>query len=430
MSADKNVGGKTGRSGARPLRHRAIGRLSPALVRTAKPPPGKRELKLADGGNLFLLARRAGDDGHVTRRWQFEYELHGRRRWMGLGPLHTIGLAAARQRARELREELVNGRDPLAAKRAAVQAQIAEQAGRVTFRECSEMYVALHEAGWSFKHRRAFVSTLRDYAFPQIGNMSVRDIDTAVLLRILSPIWTAKPPTASRLKNRLESVMDFAVANGFHGGPNPAAALAAALPRTGRIHKVQHHSALPYADVPALMAALRALATPAAKCLQLLIHTACRSGEARGAMWDEFNLKEGVWTIPSHRMKARKEHRVPLSGHVLDLLQSMPRDGDLVFGPTLLNDKALSRLVHKLSPTASTHGLRSSFRDWVRESTSFPDIVAEMALAHRPGDASEKAYARGDVFAKRVRLMQAWSDYLARPAPAAADVVTSLRKAR
>jgi integrase len=383
-------------------------------------------LLLGDGGGLWLQCT-LGEGGHVRRSWTFRYERHGKRREMGLGPAHTLGLAEARDKARRLRQQLLDDVDPLAARQAARRANLAAIAQAMSFRDCARLYLDLHQDGWSAKHREQWHSTLRDYAFPVLGELAVADIDQAAVLKVVEPIWKAKTVTAGRIRARIENVLDYATASGFRAGDNPARALRAALPKQNRAHRVEHHAAQPWQEIPAFMAALRQEPTALARTLEFLILTAARTSEVTGATWDELDLAAHTWVIPASRMKAGKEHRVPLSDRALKILAGTPRKGTRVYKP--FHNKALARLLHRLRPDVTVHGFRSTFRDWARESTAFPDGVVEAALAHAVGSKVVQAYARGDLFDKRRKLMAAWADYCGRP-EVRAQSVTPLRGAR
>ena len=410
--------------------------LSSRRVATARPKRGRTSLVIADGGNLYLQVT-LGDGGHVRRSWVFRYGLDGRKREMGLGPTHTITLAEARDEAEALRKMLVKKIDPLEAREAARRARLAEQASAVTFGQCAKMYLSLHEAGWSAIHRRQWNASLRTYVYRKIGDLPVRHIDQAAVMKVVEPIWTAKPTTAGRVRSRIEAIFDYATANGFRTGDNPAR-IAAALPKKAKIAPVEHFAALPWQDVPQFMSELRGLQSVAALCTQFLVLTAARSGEAIGATWDEVDLKAKTWTIPAERMKNRTLHRVPLSAAAVALLSGLPKEGPYIFGGRKrLQETALRRQVlHKLRPgngggrfstSTTVHGFRSAFMDWAHEQTAFPKVVIDMALAHTVSDKVEAAYRRGDLFEKRRRLMQAWATYCTRPAAAGAVVTLRAR---
>jgi integrase len=395
---------------------RTIERLSARTVVTAKP-KGRKALLLADGGNLYLQCT-AGADGTVRRSWIFRYRLAGRSHDMGLGPLHTLGLSEARNKARGLRQQLLEDVDPLEAKQAARRTKIAEQASAMTFRDCAKAYIALHADSWrNAKHRAQWSSSLETYAFPILGKMLVRDIDPASVFRAVEPIWKTKGETAARVRGRIEAILDYASASGFRIGDNPARHILASLPkRNGKAH----HAALPYVEMPELMAALRQQPDTPSRALEFTILTAARRNEVIGATWDEIDLKAKTWTVPAARMKGGKEHRQPLSDRALEILSGLPRRGKSVFG---VDAQILLRRLQALQPDITLHGCRATFRTWAGEQTSFARDVCEQALAHTIGSKVEAAYARGDLFKKRQALMQAWSSYCAKPAATGATIV-------
>jgi integrase len=345
----------------------------------------------------------------------------GKRREIGLGGFPTVQLAAARDKARQTREMISQGIDPVLAKKTAASALRAAHARAVTFQTIADQYIEAHEAGWGNpKHAAQWASTLKQYAYPDLGNLLVASIDTAAVLKVLNPIWTKKTETASRLRGRIERILDYAATQGLRDGPNPArwkGHLALTLPKPSKVQKVEHHAALPVREMPGFMKRLRAVHGVGAKALEFAILTAARSGEVRGMAWAEVDLAAKVWTVPAARMKAGREHRVPLSDAAMTVLQSLPRQegGDLVFPGTKgqpLSDMSLTAVVRRLKVDAVPHGMRSSFRDWTAEHTHFPNEVAEMALAHVVGDKVEAAYRRGDLFEKRRQMMDAWASFL------------------
>jgi integrase len=417
---------------------RVVGRLTARRVNTAKPKAGRQALVIGDGGGLWLQITRGegANSAHLRRSWTFRYEIDGRRREMGLGALHTFSLAEARGRARALRQQLVDGIDPLAQREAERRARLAEQARTVTFQECAEQYLKLHAGGWGADHNHQWRASLGTYVFPVIGKLSVVAIDQAIVMRIVEPIWTVKPTTAARVLNRIERILDFAAAHEYRGNDNPAARVLSALPKKSRIAKVEHFAALPWEEMPQFMAELRRMSSMAARCLEFAILTAARSDEAIGIVWDEINFATKTWTCPAERMKGEVEHRVPLTRAALELLNSLPRNGPLVFGDNdgkMLQDHALRRQVlaklrpgaSKLTSSITTHGFRASFKTWAGERTNFANETSELALAHKVGNKVEQAYEKCDKLAKRARLMQAWADYLAKPA--SAGTVTPIR---
>lgn len=374
----------------------------------------------------------------TNRSWLLRYERHGRERWMGLGPLHTFSLAEARDRARKARQQLHDGNDPLEVREVERAARALAVARTLTFAEAATQYFNAHERKWSnAKHRAQFLSTLKAYAFPRIGRLAVADIDTGQVLRCIEPIWQEKTETASRVRGRIESVLDWATVRGYRTGDNPArwkGHLSEALPARGQIAKVEHHSALPFDQVPAFMAALAEREGMAARALQFTILTAARTGEVIGARWNEIDLLERTWTVPASRMKANREHRVPLADAALALLRNLPREAEFVFpggrkGVPISNMAMLTLLRRMGRRDITIHGFRSSFRDWAAERTAYPNHVVEMALAHVVGNKVEAAYRRGDLLDKRRRLMNEWARYCGSSPAGAGANVTPLRGA-
>jgi integrase len=291
----------------------------------------------------------------------------------------------------------------------------------VTFDECATAYIASHRAGWrNAKHAAQWTSTLETYASPVFGKVPVQAVDVALVMRVLEPLWSVKPETASRVRGRIESILDWAKVRGHRDGENPArwrGHLDHLLPARSKVRKIKHHAALPYGDVPVFMVALRGREAVAARALEFAILTAARTGEVLGTKWSEIDLTAAVWTVPALRMKAGAEHRVPLSAPALAVLRAMEklRDGDFVFPgdrhATLSNMSMLMLLRRMGHADLTAHGFRSTFRDWAAECTSFANEVAEMALAHAIDDKTEAAYRRGALFERRRRLMQAWADF-------------------
>jgi integrase len=410
--------------------------------------------RYSDGGGLYLQINESG-----SKSWVFKFERTVRvgngqpkrkETMMGLGGLATFGLADARERARLLRQQIKDGIDPLAAKRTAKAERELAAAKTLTFSEAAQQHFDQHESKWrNAKHRAQFIATLRDYAFPVIGNLPVAGVDTGLVLKVLEqkvaaergypagPLWQARPETASRLRGRIESVLGWATVRGYRQGDNPArwrGHLSEALPARSANGKVEHHAALPYAELPAFITDLRKREGVAAQALELTILTAARTGEVIGARRDEIDLKAGVWTVPAGRMKAGKEHRIPLSSRAVELLKDLYREegNDFVFiGSQVgsgLSSMAMTTVLRRMGRGDFTvHGFRSSFRDWAAERTNFPNHVVEMALAHAIGDKVEASYRRGDLFAKRAQLMTAWAKYCESPAPASARVVPMRR---
>lgn len=375
-------------------------------------PPGVH----ADGLNLYLQVSRSG-----SRSWLFRYMRNGRAHEMGLGPLHTISLAEARSKALELRKLLLEGRDPLTERQQQRRAMKISAAAEITFAEAAQRFIDGHKAGWrNAKHAEQWASTLRTYAFPVIGELPVAAVDTALVLKILEPIWRTKTETASRVRGRIESILDWAIARELRDGPNPArwrGHLDKLLPARSKVAPVKHHEAMPYRQVPAFMAELACHAGISAKALRFTILAAARTEETTDARWDEIDLDERVWTVPAERMKTAKLHRVPLSDAAVQVLAELPR---IVGSPWLfpgarekqpISKAAMYELLKGLRPGLTVHGFRSSFRDWASAETNHPREAAEAALAHTIPDKVEAAYRRGDLFERRRRLMQDWADY-------------------
>ena len=366
--------------------------------------------------------------GWGSRSWVLRYTVNGRRRDKGLGGYPDVTLAQAKELARAARAKLAQGIDPVDDGRAARSKMIATQAAALTFSQAATTYIDTHEEGWrNAKHAQQWRNTIETYANPKIGQMLVQDIGLPQVLSILEPIWRIKTETASRLRSRLESVLDWAIARGHRSEPNPArwkGLLDKLLPAPGKITKTDHHRALPYAELPKFMELLSAQKGIGARALEFAILTASRSGEVRGAVWTEFDLENAVWTIPAGRMKAGKEHRVPLSGEALAILTAQrasafceyvfpsshgAKDPESLGSP--LSDMTLSAVLRRMKVAAVPHGFRSTFRDWCADQTDHPGEVAEMALAHAIGNKVEAAYRRGDLFDKRKQMMQDWAKY-------------------
>ena len=385
-----------GRRAAKPLTAVAVTRIGPGLH--------------ADGhvAGLYLAVGAAG-----SRSWIFRYSFGGKRRDMGLGSASLITLAKARELATAARKSVYTDKiDPLGSRRA----------GGSTFKEIAERFIEDNRAGWrNAKHAAQWSSTLSAYAYPTIGNKAVDTITTAHVKAVLDPIWTTKTETATRVRQRIEAVLDAAKAQGLRTGDNPAAwsgNLEAMLPKPSKVATVKSHAAMPYAEVPAFMVRLRAAEGTASRMLEFAIYAASRSGEVRGAVWSEFDLDAGLWVIPAERMKASPSgHRVPLSEPVIALLKAVKRDPEqpLVFpSPTgkQFSDAAMAAVLKRLKVDVTQHGFRSAFRDWTTEKSGFSREAAELALAHQVGSKTERAYARSDMLAIRRELMAEWSKFL------------------
>lgn len=354
-----------------------------------------------------------------SRTWILRYMSQGRRRELSLGRVDEIPLAQAREDARKVRARIREGIDPVEERRAAKVNAIVARAKRITFAECAEKFIRAHEPEWKNpKHVQQWRNTLATYAFPVIGMMPVDSVDTTLVMEVLEPIWTSKNETASRLRGRIEAVLDWAGVRKYRQGPNPARRkghLDVLLASRSKIQKVEHHAALPYAGMGAFMAALAKMQGMGARALEFVILTAARSGEVRGATWAEIDLAGKVWTVPGERMKADKEHIIPLSDQAMALLKALPRMAgtDLLFPGTKgpLSDMSLTAVMRRMEVDATVHGFRSSFRDWAGECTAHPREVIEHALAHQLKDKAEAAYARGTLLDKRHKLMADWGRY-------------------
>jgi integrase len=389
---------------------REIGKLSAVAVRN-KSAPGL----YADGGGLYLQVTEAG-----AKTWIYRFMLNGRRRDMGLGAVHTVTLAEAREEARRCRQLARDGIDPIDNRKAARLSALAKTATTMTFKQCAEAYIKAYEAGWrNTKHAAQWSSTLERYAYPVMGELSVAAVDTGLVMKVLEPIWSTKTETANRVRGRIEAILDWAIVRKYREGENPArwkGHLDHLLPARAKVHKAGHHAALPYDHMADFMKAMRAVDGVAARALEFAILTAARTGEVLGTAWAEIDLEKRLWVIPPERMKAGREHRVPLSEAALAVLQGQSgREGPVFRGGkanTPLSNMALLMTLRRMKRTDLTaHGFRSTFRDWVAECTDFPHEVAEMALAHAVGDKVEAAYRRGDLFEKRRKLMDEWAQY-------------------
>lgn len=359
-----------------------------------------------DGRGLFLYVKPT-----LARSWVLRYQVQGRRHDLGLGAYPDVTLAMARQKATEARRLILEGDDPIAKRR---------QIQPKTFKDAALELIESKRSGWkNAKHAAQWTSTLKAYAFPNLGSMQVTKIATADVVGALRPIWSQKPETANRVRQRIEAVLDYASALGIREGDNPArwrGHLDNLLPKPTKIRAVQHHPALPHADIAEFMDALSSRKGVSARALTFTILTAARSGETRGMTWAEVDLENRIWTIPAQRMKAGKEHRVPLTATAVAQLGPRPDNAELVFGSETkagkpISDMSMTALLRRMDYNNITvHGFRSTFRDWAGETTSFPREVIEAALAHGIKDKAEAAYARSDLFDKRRDLMNAWQN--------------------
>jgi integrase len=368
-----------------------------ALGVAKKKTPGR----YSDGHGLWLQVSPSG-----TKAWLFRYMINGRARHMGLGPLHTVNLAEARIRARQARQVILDGQDPIEVKYAARSAFRA--ADHMLFKDAARKFIELHDPTWrSARHRQQWRNTLRDHAHSTLGNRPVSSIDGALITETLAPIWTTTPETAKRVKQRIERVVQWV----RDGMPLP----------NGRGMARDHHEAMPFTELPPFMRELRDVKTISARALEFTVLTAARTSEVLKATWDEIDLKAKVWSIPAQRMKGNRPQRVPLSDRVMRIINGLPRDGsDWLFPGSRparpLAADSLLKLLTRLRPGLTVHGLRSSFRDWAGDRTAYPHDVIEMALAHAIKDKSEAAYRRGDALEKRRKLMEAWAQYCSAPA--------------
>lgn len=373
-----------------------------------------------------------------ARSWILRAKVGSKRRDMGLGQFPAVTLAQAREKARQARELISNGQDPILERERAQSRLKAEQASVITFEAAARAFMDAKSAEWSNpKHAAQWSATLATYAFPVIGKLHVADVKQTHVLQILEPIWVAKTETASRLRGRIENVLDWAKARGYRKDENPArwrGHLDKLLSAPEKTTKTVHHAAVPINEVGAFYTTLQQRPGMAARALEFALLTAARSGEVRGATWAEIDLDAGLWMIPAERMKARKEHRVPLSEPAIRILRTLPHleGSEFVFPAPragALSDMALSAVMRRMGLEYVPHGLRSTFRDWTAERTSYPRELAEMALAHTIGDKVEAAYRRGDMLERRAHMMQAWADFLATPTATSEKVVILARRA-
>ena len=355
---------------------------------------------------------------------------------MGLGPVRSVGLIEAREKAAVQRAALVRGMDPIEAREQESRRQATDAARAMIFSKCASLYIDSHKAAWrNEKHAEQWTNTLETYAGPVIGHLPVQEVDTGLVLEILEPIWTTKPETASRLRGRIEKILDWAKVRGYRSGENPArwkGHLDQLLPKMAKKDRVIHLEAMPFSEVPNFIPRLRALSHVCARCLEFTILTAARTNEAVKATAAEFDLENAIWTIPASRMKAKREHRVPLSRRAVEIVRELLEKKHIYVFPGTKKGKPIStmtmlKLLDRLDVSATVHGFRSSFRDWASERTSFSHEVCEMALAHTITNAAEAAYRRGDLFEKRRKLMEAWADYL--DGIAAGAKIKSIRRA-
>lgn len=382
----------------------------------------KQKLKpglYSDGLGLYLQVR-----SDTSKSWIFRYRANGKLRDMGLGPLHSLSLAEAREKAAACRSMRLNGLDPIEERRKKKQSETADAAPVITFAQCAEAYIAAHRASWkNGKHAEQWSSTLKTYAYPVFRDTPVSAINKDLVYKVLQPIWNTKNETASRLRGRIERVMAWAGAMGYRSGDNPAlwkGHLEFLLAKRSSVAPIVHHAAMPINDTPAFIGLLQRQETVTAYAFEFCILTATRTSETIGMRWDEIDDNGTMWTIPGERMKAGRDHRVPLSDRAQAIIAKMKKIhiSDFVF-PGRVADRPLStmaflELLRRLGCTDITaHGFRSTFRDWAAERTDFPNEVVEMALAHTISNKVEAAYRRGDLFEKRRALAQTWADFCA-----------------
>lgn len=369
-------------------------------------------------GGVAGLHLQVTDSG--ARSWILRAKIGDKRRDMGLGGYPDVSLAQAREEAQKARQLIREGQDPVKVKNAARDALRNEQAKHLTFEDSAiRCHASKAPEFRNEKHKKQWIRTLEQHAFPIIGNLPVSEIDLTHILQVLEPIWHDRTETASRVRQRIEAVLTWATVSGFRSGDNPArwqGNLKEVLPTPSKIAKVKHHTALPYTEIGQFMSDLRKREGMAAQGLQLLILTAARSGEIRGMTWDEVDMDAKTWTVPADRIKAGKEHRVPLSDDAIKILKTVPQyQGSNYVFPSpkggQLSDVTLSAVMRRMGVKAVPHGFRSTFRDWCAECTNYPSEVAKKALAHTLGDKVEEAYQRGDLLEKRRRLMQEWNKY-------------------
>jgi integrase len=360
-----------------------------------------------------------------ARSWILRTMVGAKRRDIGLGGFPDVTLAMAREKAREAKEMIKHGIDPVEQRKAARGALMAAQAKGVSFDECARQFIKSKTVEFSNpKHAAQWTSTLRDYASPLIGRLTVAEVELAHIVKVLEPIWRTKTETATRVRGRIESVLAWATVSGYREGDNPArwkGNLDAVLPKPAKLKNVQHHKALPWQNMSDFMEKLRQRQGMAARCLEFTILTGLRSGEVRGAKWQEIDLQANTWTVPAERMKMKKAHTVPLCDDAVKLLEQLPKfkDNGLVFPGArggVLSDVGVTKPIRAMGYDVTVHGFRSTFRDWIAESTSYPHHVQEMALAHAVGNAVERAYRRGDLLAKRTNLMRDWCKFINSPA--------------
>ena len=390
--------------------------------------------RYADGGGLYLQVSRSG-----TKSWLFRFMLDGKARQMGLGPIHTVPLIDARAAAMNCRRLLLDGVDPIEDRKTRRQRRRLETVSTMTFKDCAKQYIDSHKSAWkNQKHASQWGSTLETYAYPVFGDLSVQLVDTDLVMKVLDPIWHTKSETASRVRGRVEAILDWATVREYRRGENPArwkGHISKLLPARTKVKKPKHHAALPFKEIGAFIEALHDRDSVSAKGLEFLIFTASRTGEVIGAIWPEVDLENKIWTIPAARMKTDKEHRVPLSEEVIAILREMKKIkvSEFIFPGNQpnkpLSNMAFLQLLKRMGRGDLTvHGFRSTFRDWASERTNYSNEVSEMALAHTVSDKVEAAYRRGDLFEKRRRLMRDWAMFCQQTPQKNSDNITPIRE--
>jgi integrase len=396
-------------------------RLTPLEV-TNITKPGRH----ADGGGLVLQVK--GD----AKSWIFRYRRGGGEREMGLGSVAAFTLAEARNRAKVARQQLADGLDPIEERRKALEAAKLEAARAITFEEAADRYIKTHRAGWkNEKHAEQWANTLSTYAFPVLGSLPVAGIETSLVTQVLEPIWLTKSETASRVRGRIERILDWARVQGMRQGENPArwrGHLDKLLPARSKVRAVRHQPALPWQQIPAFMGELRQRTDISSRALEFTCLTCARTGETIGATWPEIDLDGKLWIVPAERMKGGLEHRVPLSDRAVEILKGLPRErgNDHAFIGAVkgqgLSNMSMLELMRGMGlkdangEVCVPHGLRSTFRDWAGESTGFPHDILEACLAHKRKDRTHASYQRGDLLQKRRKVMESWASYCAKSA--------------
>ena len=407
-----------------------MGKLNSIFVQRAQKPG-----LYGDGNGVYLQVSKGG-----CKSWIFRFMLNNKSRAMGMGSIELVSLSEARLKAFECRKLLLDGVDPIESKRSLRNAQSLLDAKTLSFEQCAKSYIDSHKPSWkNAKHADQWANTLRTYANPIIGHLAIQDVNTALVMKVLEPIWYSKTETASRVRNRMELILSWATVRGFRVGDNPArwrGHLDKLLPRRTSIQKVKHFSAIPIEELSVFMEKLRGLQTIVARGLEFQILTACRTNEAMGARWSEINLQEGLWTIPASRMKAEREHRIPISERGLEILQAIKRTSNSAFvfpgknGGPLSSNAFLALIKKTLKYKLTAHGFRSTFSDWAAEKTGHSRETIEMALAHSVRDSTEAAYRRGDLLLKRRLLMTDWAKFCNSPTLESCKVIKILDAAK